>query len=295
MSRVDYDRNLNDIRSKIIVTPDDLKAASLLDFNIDEEKILPYILEAQRLHLEPMIGTPFYRKLQDPDRGYVYDYLVTEYVTPALIAWALGVYIKKAPFQIAEGGVFRHFSTDSELPTTNQVYTMAKEEFYKAQDYAWRMCMFIENYSDQYPEWDTTTYEGVKARREVYHTGGWVMDSGCKRSCDGGLITDPNFFVVSFWWGTSTGSSMGFDPDTLQNKEQTLPVNTQVQPTAQYIWYVSEVDFTLWQGENIIPLGDINVPDPNGAAFVKGTQDGLFWVRSTILETYEDLTVINIR
>ena len=290
-----YQENINDINSQLIVTADDLKAYSLLDYNIDEEKIIPYILEAQTLFLEPMIGTPFYRKLQQSDRGYTYDYLVTNYVTSTLVSWALGIYIKRAKYQIAEGGVFSHFSTDSETVAVSEVRVMAKEYQHNAETYARKMVSFIETYKESYPEWDEDAREGYKARQTVAHLGGWVLDSRCGESWCHGLTKDPNFFVVNFWWGTNTTDTIGFDPDTLQNKEMTLPNQTQVQPTNKYIWYVSEKDFNLYQGDALIPIGDYNNPEIDGEAFVKIFDGSLYWVRSTLQDTYEDLTVINIK
>lgn len=316
MGRTDYDQNINKIYSELIVTADDLKAYSLLDFNIDDQKIIPYILEAQRLYLEPMIGTPFYRKLQDvSNRGYVYDYLVTNYVTHALVSWALGVYIKKAPYQIAEGGVFKHYSTDSELAGANEVRTMAKEEHYKAQDYAWRMAQFIETYKDSYPEWSAVAYEGIKARQSVNHLGGWVMNTNCgignRRDTYGtgfgngqgngpwgsmcnDLTKDPNFFIADFFAGNNNETDMGFNPASLP-QFNTIPNQVWAQPIANYFWMVSDKDFIITTLGTPIPLGEFGTTTAPEETYVKGEQDGYFWIRITIADTYEVPVQFNIQ
>ncbi len=307
MSRIDYNKRINDINSQLIVTDDDLKAYSLLDFNIDPEKLIPYILEAQQLRLEPIIGTPFYRKLQDPDRGYEYDYLVTFYVTQALVSWALGIYIKRARYQIAEGGIFSHFSEDSETVAVSEVRVLAKEHEHNAETYARKMVSFIHTYKEHYPEWDQAAHEGYGATQQVHHLGGWVVDNkrggpyswllgtGPYSGWCPGITKDPNFFVVTFWWGTNTTTNAGFDPDTLQNKEQTLPVTTQVQPADEYVWFVSTTDFDIYHGNVKIPVGSLSDPVTNGETYLKTFIGGRYWVRSTIRETYEQLTLINVK
>ena len=293
--RVEYNEALNKIRSQILVSDSELKAFTLLDFNIDQDKIIPYILEAQRLRLEPMIGTPLYKKLQQNNLSYEYQTLINDYVSPTLVHWALASYLNVAAYQVAEGGVFKHFSTDSETVTPNEVRNLVAEEHAKGETYARRMVDFLDTYKASYPEWDENASEGVKATQEVGHLGGWVLNNRYGSLC-GTITHNSDQFLVTFWWGYNNTETMGFDPETLANKENTKPNSVQLMPQNEYVWMVSTVDFTISQGGVTIPLGDINDPaDPNSFTYVKGMQDGKYWIRSTIEEMYEDLTVITIK
>ena len=300
MSRIDYDDNINRLRQQLIVTSDDLKAASLLDFNIDEEKIIPYIIEAQDLYLEPLIGTSFVKALKDPDRTWIYDYLVTEYITPVLIHWALGIYIKKAPFQVAEGGVFKHFSSDSETATNTEVRLIVKEEHDKAETYGKRLVNYLDVYRVHYPEWTATQSEGVKQKQEITYLGGWVLDNrGCVNSykfdsCSG-IVYDPDLLTAVFYYGNNLQFDMGFDPSTLSTTLNTVPNYVDAQPIENYFWMVSDKDFIILQNSQEVPLSDFSDTDPLSETFVKGTLNNLYWIRIKIIDTYEEVVQYQIK
>ena len=210
MAREDYNNKVEQLNSELILSVDDIKAASLLDFNIDNEKIIPYVIEAQDLYLEPIIGTDFMNTLKSPDRTFEYDYLVTAHISKVLLHYALGVYIKKATYQVANGGVFKHFSEDSEVVGVREVRILAKEEFDKAETYGARMVTFLETYKDQYPEYTESVADGISARREIAYLGGWVLNNNYDTKRCSGITKDNNFFDVNFYEGNNDEENMGF-------------------------------------------------------------------------------------
>lgn len=294
MGRTKYNQKLDELSSELILSIDDIKASSLLDFNIDEDKIIPYVIEAQDLYLEPMIGTAFMNALKNPNRTFEYDYLVSTHISKVLLHYALGVYIKKATYQVANGGVFKHFSEDSEVVGVGEVRVLAKEEFDKAETYGTRMINFLETYKDQYPEYTQSVADGISARRQVGFLGGWVLDNNYDTGqCGGGIVKDADFFDVVFYEGNNNQTAMGFDPSTL-NQYNTLPNSVWAEPQDNYYWMVSDTDFIITMFGVPVPLAAFGT-GADQETYVKGEQDGLFWIRITIAQTYEQAVQFNIK
>ena len=292
MSKVEFNRKILELEGQCIINESDLKASSLVDYNVDKVKLIPYIIEAQKLNLEPLIGTALVRALQDPDRPWEYDRLAKSYVYDCILHWALASYLQVAPYSVANGGVFKHLPEDAETVFDSEVQRMVQRERFKAQEFSDRLIKFLDNYRSNFPEYTKCISDGIKAKRMVDFTAGWVFGSGA----DCGTTCPPveDFFTASFYWGYNNTSTMGFDPETLENVLQTIPNEASVQPQSQYIWFVSSEDFSISQGGLPVPLGSFPSADADDETFVKGTQGGMTWIRSNIQDTYEQLTTYQI-
>ncbi len=290
-NKTTYNNNILELSSKLLIDVEDLSAGTLVDLNIDPVKLVPYILEAQKLKLEPVIGTSLYRALQSPDRTWEYDYLVNNYVKDAMLHWALSDYLTVAPYSVANGGVFKHLPEDAETVSNTEVNTMTQRERYKAQEFGQRLVNFLDTYMSTYPEYTQCISDGLRSKRRIHHTGGWVV--GTSSNCGTGCSFDPTLFVTNTWFGSNNEVNMGFDLSGL-TQSSTIPNEVFAQPTAQYYWIVTEKLIAISQNEMEIPLGDINAPVVLENAFVTGTQDGKFWIRTVSLETYESIVEYNL-
>ena len=315
MSKVEFNNRLAELEAQMLIDVGYLKASSLLDYNITEVKLIPYVIEAQELKLEPLIGTSLYRVLQGDNLDYKYRYLLDNHVGKALIHWALSAYLEVAPYQVAEGGVFKHLSTDSESVTNTEVNTMIQRERNKAESYAKRMIDFLELYKGDYPEYTACVSDGLKASRTLKHIGGlnlynttYPSDMGgsyrigdCE--CGGTIVNsvcgtcgyDSTLFDIATYWGNSNETDITFDYTLLSEQSNTLPNEVIAQPVNDYFWIVSEKDFFIYQMDVKLPFVDFSDPNANTEIFVKDEYNGRFYYRVKIAETYENAVTFDIR
>lgn len=305
--RVAFNSRISYLERQSLITIDFLKASSLLDFNIDPVKILPYLIEAQELKLEPLIGTALYRKLQQTPRSFEYQTLIDGYVSKTLIHWALEIYLKVAGINVMQGGIYRHLPTDAEPVSRSDIDLMIKTEQYKADEFSKRMIGFLNGYSTYYPEWTECIAGGIAARQRRAILGGWQLKYtttwssgqgprdfmlGCcdPEPCGGGAKTCPDdgtLFDIQFWWGINNIAGMGFDPHSLQEHALTLPEMIEAQPIGSYFWMVSTIPFKIQQLNIDIPLSVFSDTTPESEVYVYGQLSKLYWCRIKIVDTYE--------
>ena len=84
-NKLKYEARRNKLLSQCLISVEVISASSIVDFNIEVDKILPYILESQELRLEPLLGTALYRKLMGGNLSFEYQLLLDNYVVKYLL------------------------------------------------------------------------------------------------------------------------------------------------------------------------------------------------------------------
>jgi hypothetical protein len=96
---------------------EDLVRNTALGGNIDTDKFIQFISIAQDIHIQNYTGTKLYDKISNDiianTLANPYLALVTDYLQPMVIHWAMVEYIPFAAYTIANGGVFKHSSENS--------------------------------------------------------------------------------------------------------------------------------------------------------------------------------------
>ena len=116
----------------LFITSTDLVRNSILDGNVDTDKFIHFVKIAQEIHVRNYLGTDLYNKISadiiaDTLSG---DYLtlVTTYVQPMLIHFAMVDYLPFAAYQVKNNGVYKHTSENAETVNKSEIdYLVSKE------------------------------------------------------------------------------------------------------------------------------------------------------------------------
>ena len=123
----------------LFITPTDLKQNSLIDGNVDVDKFIQFIKISQQIHIQNYLGTALYDKISDDiiadNLTGNYLTLVRDYIKDMLIHYAMVDYLPFAAYQVANGGVFKHISENSESVTKSEVDTLVEKHRQFAQFY----------------------------------------------------------------------------------------------------------------------------------------------------------------
>jgi len=96
----------------LFISRNDLVNKTSLGGNVDADKFLQFVEFAQETHIQNYLGTDLYNKIASDIAAStlsgVYQTLVTNYVKPMLIHYAMAEYLPIASFTIGNGGVFKH-------------------------------------------------------------------------------------------------------------------------------------------------------------------------------------------
>jgi hypothetical protein len=162
----------------LFITPTDLKRNSLVDGNVDVDKFIQFIKISQQIHIQNYLGTALYDKISnDIIAGTLtgnYLFLVNEYIKDMLIHFAMVDYLPFAAYQVANGGVFKHISENSESVTKNEVDTLIDKHRNFAQFYTRRFIDYICFNNNLFPEYNENQNADMYPDTDANFVG-WVL------------------------------------------------------------------------------------------------------------------------
>lgn len=156
----------------------DLIKNSILDGNVDTDKFIQFIKIAQEIHIQNYLGSKLYDKIAsdiiaDTLTGN-YLTLVTKYLQPMLIHYAMVDYLPFAAYQVKNGGVFKHNSENAETVNKEEVDFLVQKERDFAEYYTRRFVDYMCNNSNLFPEYNDNTNEDVYPQKNVNNSN-WVL------------------------------------------------------------------------------------------------------------------------
>lgn len=162
-----------------MIKRDDLVRHTSLNGNVDTDKFIQYILRAQEIHIQQILGTDLYEKIQTDieNNQLAGDYLslVTTYIKPVLIHAAMVQYLPFAAFTIGNKGIFKHTTENGETASKNEVDYLVEKERDIMQFYVDRLTDFLNFHApSKFPEYYTNNNEDVKPLYGQNYEG-WVL------------------------------------------------------------------------------------------------------------------------
>jgi len=296
--RTKYNAYLDKLKDELIIPIEQITATSMLDLNINLDKLIYAVVNSQKLYLEPLIGSAMVRKLQETNLTFEYDLLLDRFLNDALINWGISECIQGLAYSVAQGGIYRHDASDSELPDAKEIATIRQNYLSKGDEFGRRLIDFLNKNKSYYPEYSQNSGDGLNSSKRQLFTGGLQIESkksiqifdGFDSTCSSGGVgrSDPSVFSAATYYGNSDETDMGFDQTTLAGSDNTVPDSVIAQPINNYFWVVSTIKVYPAQVGTRIPTVPFTDVDANTEIFVSGEQDGLFWLRIKIAETYEN-------
>ena len=156
-----------------------LKDSTAINLNVDPNTILPYILQAQRIYIEPKIGTDLYQKLESlitaGTIGNVgneaYKTLVDEYIGDCLPSWAFHMCIPYLRFKTENGNIYSKTSETGNALSTEEAQHLREEVRNNAEYFTERMIQYITNNITLFPEYNTNSGADISPDQNAYYNG----------------------------------------------------------------------------------------------------------------------------
>jgi len=169
-------------KKALFITINDLKRKSIINGNVDGDKLIQFIEVAQDTHIQNYIGGKLYTKLQAlvisgeiNDVGNVkYKDLIDVYIKPMLIWFTQSAYLPFAMYQISNGGVFKHRSENSETISVKELNAMLNRVNETAEFYTRRFVDYMGFYGQNFPEYNEISNGEMYPDKDVnFHS--WVL------------------------------------------------------------------------------------------------------------------------
>ena len=166
----------------LFITINDLKRKSIIDGNVDADKLIQFIEVAQDTHIQNYLGGLLYKKLQalilagtiDDAVNADYKLLLDDYVKPMLTWFTQSSYLPFAMYQISNGGVFKHRSENSETISLEEMRMMLAKVTETAEFYTRRFVDYMDYNSTLYPEYVSSTNGDMYPDKDV-NFNSWVL------------------------------------------------------------------------------------------------------------------------
>ena len=164
----------------LFINRDDLVKNTIIDGNVQADKLMHFVKLAQQIHVQNYLGTDLYEKISDLIRtdaisSTVYETLLVDYVQPMLIHYAMVDYLPFAAYQIKQGGIYKHVSENAETVDKNEVDYLVEKERSLAEYFTRRFIQFMDFNQSSYPEYTSNTDDDIYPDRDEPTFQGWVL------------------------------------------------------------------------------------------------------------------------
>jgi hypothetical protein len=162
----------------LFITRDDLVKYTALNGNIDTDTFIQYIIIAQDLHIQNYLGTRLFKKFNDGivDNNLTQTYkdLLTDYIKPMLIHWAMVEFLPFSAYTIANKGVFKHTSENATSVDKSEVDYLVEKERSVANHYTTRFVDYMCFNQSSFPEYNTNSNGDMFPDSESNFYG-WIL------------------------------------------------------------------------------------------------------------------------
>jgi hypothetical protein len=170
-------------KKALFISVDDLKKKSIIDGNVDSDKILQFVEVAQDTHVQNYLGGTLYKKLQSlivagtiSDVGNEdYSTLLVDYIKPMLIWYSQATYLPFSLFQLKNGGLYKHQSENSDAVSKGELDYIIQRTRDNAEFYTKRFLDYMCENSSLYPEYINNDTGEMYPDKDVNYSGGWVI------------------------------------------------------------------------------------------------------------------------
>lgn len=155
-----------DNKNIMLTSPNSVKAVSYINNNVTDDVIGASIREAGDIHLQSIIGTALYRRLQelvnnkiqgvndniDSEENEAYKFLLDEYVEPYLISKVQFLICQPISYKVRNMGVIQNSDANVNKSTSDEIGKLANRFNTEAMRRATALSMYLCKNKSAYPE-----------------------------------------------------------------------------------------------------------------------------------------------
>ena len=162
----------------LLITRTDVVKFTAVNGNVDTDKFIQFVKIAQDVHIQSILGTDLLNKIKSDIAANTlanpYLSLLTTYVKPMLIHWAMVEYLPFAAYTIANKGVYKHESENSQTVDKVEVDFLVEKQRQIAQHYTQRFIDYICFNMNSFPEYNSNSNGDMYPKTDNNFTG-WIL------------------------------------------------------------------------------------------------------------------------
>ena len=159
----------------LFISEEKLKASTALNLNIDNSILLPFVREAQKVHIETALGSQLTDHLKaEITAGTLAGAdktLVDDYIGDCLPGYSVYMAIPYLRFKFENGNIYSKTSETGTALSTEEAQHLREEVLNTASYYRERLIDYLRNNLGSFPTYSTNTGADVNASIENYYNG----------------------------------------------------------------------------------------------------------------------------
>lgn len=163
----------------LFISREDLVRNTLISGSLDVDKFIQFIKIAQVIHVQNFTGTKLYDAISNMIINNTltvadnpnYLKLVTDFIQPLLIQYAMVEYLPFAAYTVGNGGVYKHTSETSVSVDKLEVDYLIEKSRKLAEYYTERFTDYMIYNQNLFPEYTTNNQSDVYPDYTVQNTG----------------------------------------------------------------------------------------------------------------------------
>ena len=162
---------MKEYRKSLLISVADLKTNTIISGNVDDKYLLPAIMTCQEVHLEDLIGTALYHKLQQliyntvkklPDNinapeNEIYKNLLEEYIKPFLQSKCTVELLYIVSYKLKNAGAVKTSDTNVSNADLEEIKYLERQYSVYVNSYSERISKFLKEHLDELPELSANT------------------------------------------------------------------------------------------------------------------------------------------
>lgn len=171
--------------SILFISETKLKSFTALDYNIRPEQLVPAILTAQDIYLQPVLGTRFYNGLKERIANNTKTQeetdLINDYIAPMILHFALYQALPFLKYRLVQKGVVSPQSETSETASFEEMNFLRRSVKDTAEFYQARLLEFFRDNPNLFPEYRVPGTKGMYPDKNMPYETGLVIPKmgGC--------------------------------------------------------------------------------------------------------------------
>jgi len=159
----------------LFISEDRLKRSTALNYNIDTEFLLPFVKTAQDKHLQAILGSKLYNKIEADIKASTltgnYEKLVDDYIQDALVHYAVMEALPFISYKIANGSITQKNSENGTAATRQDVDWLISKERDNAEFYGQRIIEYLIYNETLFPEYSTNNNDDINPVKNAFNPG----------------------------------------------------------------------------------------------------------------------------
>ena len=171
-----------------LISIDYFKQNTVVEYNVDDDKITPLILKAQTVYLQQTLGANLLNHIYEQVRNNTLtikeEELIREFIQNMLVEYTLYLLIPAINYNYTNKSVAQK-GGDNETPSSlNDIKYLRNEVLNMAQFYDTRIVEFLKDNRTYFPLWKYGSDNNVNPIKNTYFSGVYLRKKGCGYDCD---------------------------------------------------------------------------------------------------------------